>query len=105
MQKRAGIAGLAIALLLSIAMPAWAGGQWQKWVDCTQNWWDTGKEVTAKTRGSGLVTSYTPNGVSSQRSPRDRDITVRVNDPVAQKGIAGGSTELNWEYGKGYCWW
>ncbi len=100
---RTRILAVITALFMLVPVPAWAGGQWSKWVDCTENWWDAGKEVTAKTRGSGVVTSYTPNGVSSVDAPFDH--TVRVNDPSAQTGTVGGSTELNWEYGKGYCWW
>ncbi len=92
------------ATLLATAPAAWAHGEWSKWVDCTQHWWDAGKKVTAKTRGSGLVTAYTPNAVDSVFSPA-ADATARANDPTAQAATVGGGTTLNWEYGKGYCWW
>jgi len=101
---RTRIVAVITALFTLVAIPAWAGGQWSKWVDCTQNWWDAGKEVTAKTRGSGVVTAYTPNLVVSQWSANE-DVTSRANDPSAQVGNVGGSTTGNWEYGKGYCWY
>ena len=94
---------LALGFLLALALPATAAGSYSNYVDCTKNWWDSGKEVTAKTKGNGTVEAWTPNLTVTVFD--FNEATARANDPSAQKGWAGGSTSGHFESGKTYCWW
>ncbi|GBE21815.1 MAG TPA: hypothetical protein ENH00_01145 [Actinobacteria bacterium] len=102
MTRRTSVLLLVMVLLVVvIAAPALAGGNWTEYVSACE----LGKEVVAKTTGNGWVNAYTPNASETVNFGASVDY-VRVHDPSAQSGSAGGyATGPEGMQGDAYCWW